>query len=314
MGAAAVSVELPLGVRCAVALSYDLEMCAGYAPDGINHGRIMPAVRDYAFKLCDTAEKHGLKLQFFHVGNGLISEDVDYLREILRRGHLIDSHTFSHLRLATSDVDKLDRELALTNQLLQDRLGWRSTLLRGPGGEPDGLNGLPQNQDIILKNGFMWVSCHRDVSMGKHGPEHDAAAPGRLQPYAYPAGLVELPIQGWMDRSYFDVFRCVDSAAYARWRGEFGHRPVPQGWKCPWTATNALDGWIRYNLAALDYAYANRLLWVPTWHPYSHYLHDPDNRMLPALIEHARSKPEGAQICTLRDAVGMLASARASAS
>jgi hypothetical protein len=33
-----VSVRLPAGVRCAIALSYDLEMCAGYQPDLVNHG------------------------------------------------------------------------------------------------------------------------------------------------------------------------------------------------------------------------------------------------------------------------------------
>lgn len=301
-----VRVELPHGARCAVALSYDLEMCAGYAPDGINHGRIMGPVQEYALRLCDTADEFDVQLHFFHVGNGLEESDVGYLREILGRGHIIDSHTYSHLRLTTEDVEKLDAELALTNRLLAERLECTSTVLRGPGGEPIGLNGFERNQRAILNNGFGWVTCHMDTTMGKDGPDHDAAAPSRLQPYAYPTGLVEIPIQGWMDRSYFDMFRCVDREAYAAWRSEHGHKPVPDGWTCPWTDSRALDGWISYNLAAFDFAYANRLLWVPTWHPYSHYLHDPDNHMLPRLLEHARSKPEQVHIGTVRDAVKML--------
>ena len=60
-----VRVELPPGTRCAVALSYDLEMCAGYSPVSINHGRIMPALRDYTLSLCETASAHDVELQFF---------------------------------------------------------------------------------------------------------------------------------------------------------------------------------------------------------------------------------------------------------
>ena len=73
------------------------------------------------------------------------------------------------------------------------------------------------------------------------------------------------------------------------------------GWQCPWTAPGALDDWIDYHGQCLDFAYEQRLLWVAVWHPYSHYLHDPDNRVLPALLEHARSKPEPVFLGTLRD-------------
>ena len=84
-----VRVELPEGVRCAVALSYDLEMCAGYSPVLINHGRIMQPLREYTLRLCDTAEAFGVQLHFFYVVNGLEEPDIEYLREILRRGHVI---------------------------------------------------------------------------------------------------------------------------------------------------------------------------------------------------------------------------------
>jgi len=42
------------------------------------------------------------------------------------------------------------------------------------------------------------------------------------------------------------------------------------------------------------------------WHPYSHYLHDPENRMLPAMLEHCASKPERMWVCTVRDACEMV--------
>jgi hypothetical protein len=89
-------------------------------------------------------------------------------------------------------------------------------------------------------------------------------------------------------------------------RGTSGSEPVPDGWTCPWTDSAALDGWIDYNLAALDHAYEHGLLWVPVWHPYTHYLHDPENRALPALLAHAQAKPEPVLICTVREAVEFL--------
>ena len=301
-----VQINLPDGVRCAVALSYDLEMCAGYSPVFINHGRIMPPVRDYTLDLCATAEEFGARLQFFYVGNGLEDQDIEYLREILRRGHTIDNHTYDHVALTMTDTDLLRQELDLTNRRLKERLGVESTVLRGPGGYPGGLNWLPANQAAVLDNGFRWVSGHMDSTMGNHGTAHDAAAASRLQAYRYPSGLIELPIQGWMDRMFFDFHRCHDSEAFDTWRQAEGHQPVPDGWTCPWTDSAALDDWIDYNLAALDHAYEHGLLWVPVWHPYTHYLHDPENRALPALLAHARSKPEPVLVCTVREAVDFL--------
>ena len=78
-----------------------------------------------------------------------------------------------------------------------------------------------------------------------------------------------MPIQGWMDRLFFDFERNRDNDAMEAWRINEGHQPVPDGWTCPWTDPAALDDWIAYNLAALDHAYENGLLWVPTWHPYT---------------------------------------------
>ncbi|HJN39105.1 MAG TPA: polysaccharide deacetylase family protein [Chloroflexota bacterium] len=301
-----VRVELPDGVRCAVALSYDLEMCAGYSPVLVNHGRIMPPLRNYTLGLCATAEEFGVRLQFFYVGNGLEDADIEYLHEILRRGHTIDNHTYNHISLTDADTDLVRQELALTSRRLEEQLGVTSTVLRGPGGYPGGLNLLPANQAAVLESGFRWVSGHTDSTMGHYGPEHDDAAAGRLQAYTYPNGLIELPIQGWMDRIFFDFHRCRDAEALETWRRTEGHQPVPAGWACPWTDPAALDDWIDYNLAALDHAYEHRLLWVPVWHPYTHYLHDPHNRALPALLAHARAKPDAVLICTVREAVKFL--------
>jgi len=300
-----VALRLPDGVRCAIALTYDTDMAGGYAPDGTCHGRTMPALQEHMLRLCDTAEAFAVSLQFFQIGNGLEEDDLDYLREILRRGHLVDSHTYSHMPLI-GDPDALRDELARTNRLFEQRLGRRSTALRGPGGYQRGLLDHPANQQVILDCGFRWVSCRYDATLQDHDPRYAVEAPARDLPYAYPTGLVEFPIQGYSDRVWFDTVHCVDQPAYAAWRAAHGHRPVPSGWRrAPWTHPEALDRWISYNLAVADFVYQRRLAWVPCWHPYSHYLHDPENRMLPALLEHCAAKPERAWVCTMRDLVEM---------
>jgi len=302
-----IRVEIPEGIRCAICLTYDTDMAGGYSPPGgVCHGHTMPALQEYMLRLCDTAESFSARLHFFQIGNGLEDEDIGYLRDILRRGHVIDSHTYSHMPLIADDVRALDQELARTNRLLELRLGWKSTVLRGPGGYPQGLRGRPENQRVILKNGFHWVSCEWNYTLLEQSLQRAIEAPAHDVPYAYDSGLIELPIQGFTDRAWFEGVKMADRELYEAWRAEWGHRAVPAGSRAPWTTDDALDAWIEYNLAVADFAYDNRLLWVVCWHPYSHYLHDPENRVLPALLAHCAGKEEKVWVCTMRDAVSMI--------
>jgi peptidoglycan/xylan/chitin deacetylase (PgdA/CDA1 family) len=299
--------RLPPGVRCAIALSYDLEMCAGYAPDGINHGRIMPAVQDYTLRLCEIAERYGVKLHFFYVANGLEEVNIHYLEEILRRGHVIDSHTYSHQHVAKTDPARLDHELSLANHLLQEKLGVVSTVLRGPYGYTQGWRNLPpENRQVIMKNGFRWLSGEYDDRVYTQPYASWVRAAETGLPYQYPEGLAEIPFQGWSDRMWFDMRPEVDQKIIDAWRPAGGHRPVAPGWKAPWELPNALDDWIRLNNDTLDQLYLTGGMWVPVWHPYTHYLHDPECRTLAAFLEHAAQKPERAWVCTVRDAAQML--------
>jgi peptidoglycan/xylan/chitin deacetylase (PgdA/CDA1 family) len=306
-----IRIEMPEGIRCAIALTYDTDMAGGYAPDLVCHGHTMPALQEYILKLCDTAEKFGVHLQFFQIGNGLADEDIGYLREMLGRGHVVDSHTYSHIPLITDDLAALDHELALTNELFEKRLGWKSTVLRGPGGYYEGLRGKPENQRIIMKNGFRWVSCEWNRELINQPLEYAIEAAGRDVPYAYNSGLIEFPLQGFTDRVWFETVKMEDRARYDAWRAKWGHKAVPPGARARWTTADALDTWIDYNLAAADYAYEHGLLWIICWHPYSHYVHDPKNKMLPALLQWAaakkKKKKDQAWVCALRDAVALVA-------
>ncbi len=306
-------VTLPEGARCAIAVTYDTDMAAGYAPDGVCHGRTMPALKQHILRLCDTADSFGVRLHFFQIGNGLeATEDVGYLREVIDRGHDLDQHTYSHVPLIADDLELLDFELRRTNELFAERLGHVSTVLRGPGGYANGLRGRPDNQRVILDNGFRWVSCEYNLRAAFDDYVETTSGPAENQPYALDSGLIELPIMSLTDRTFFDTLMCVDQDAYRSWRVEHGHQPVGEGWrKAPWTREDALDRWVEYNLAVADLVYEHGLLWVIAWHPYSHYVHDPANQMLPALLTWAESHDD-AVICTLRDAVEWLGSAATS--
>ncbi len=295
-------VRLPDDVRCAVAITYDTDMAGGYAPDGICHGRTAPFLMDYISRFCETADDYGVHLQFFQIANGLeLDEVADHVKELVSRGHVVDCHTYNHVNLAYTPPRQLDRDLRLANRLFEERLGYQPMILRGPGGYRHG-DLKPENQMVILENGYRWVSGEFDYDiLSRDDYGYFVSAPSRNRPFRYPTGLIEIPFQGWTDRTWFDSYKLRDPDIYAKWRRKYGHRPVPRGWRCPWTAPGALKEWIRMNLACLDYTYAHRLLWVVCWHPYSHYLHDPGNTMLPALLEAALNKPEKVWICTLRD-------------
>lgn len=297
-------VKLPSDVRCAVCITYDVEMCQGYSPPGgVNHGRIAPFVVDYVVKLCETAEDYGVRLQFFQVANGLeVEEVVLHSREVLRRGHVIDGHTYSHADLCYSTISELDADIALSDRLFEKHLGYKSVVLRAPGGYSHG-ELKPENQRVILNNGYKWVSGETDHLLRERDHNDFAGAPSRNLPFRYATGLIEIPMQGWMDRGWFDGHKFIDPEAYEHWREQYGHRPVPAGWKCPWTERDALEEWIQVNLACLNYAYDHGLLWVLTMHPYSHYLHDPENRVLPTILNAASQKSEKVWLCTLRDII-----------
>jgi len=297
-------IGLPGGARCAVVVTYDTDMAGGYSPDGVCHGRTAPFLMDYINRLCETAEDYGVRLQFFQIANGLeLDGVVSHLKDVIRRGHAVDCHTYNHINLAYSSPRDLDEDLNLANRLFEERLGYRSVILRGPGGYRH--NELKaENQRVILKNGYRWVSGEFDYDLLKRRDyTYMISAPSRNLPFRYSTGLIEIPIQGWTDRTWFDSHRLIDPEAYAYWRNKCGHRPVPKGWRCPWTDTAALDDWIKMNLECLDYAYEHGLVWVLCWHPYSHYLHDPENRMLPSLLEAASKKAEKVLIWTMRDLI-----------
>lgn len=295
---------IPEDIQCVIVITYDTDVAGGYAPPGVKcHGRTPPFLMKYIDILCDTADNYGIKLQFFQIANGLeIKEVVSHLQKVMDRGHAVDCHGYDHLNPATTPSDLIDEDLEKADLLFEKKLGFKPYILRAPGGYPH--NSLSEEiQRIILKHGYKVISGEVDHGIYKKDEDYFISSPMRSKPFYYPTGLLEIPISGWTDRMWFDNYKCINSAKYNEWKKEYGHSPVPENWKCPWTSNNALGEWIDLQIKTLDFVYKNRLIWVLCFHPYSHYLHDPKNKTLPSLIEYAFKKPKRVLFCTMRELI-----------
>ena len=268
------------GNRCVVALGWDCEMIGAYAdtnPTGTTHGYLDDRVWQAMLDLAAVAEQANMRLQFFILGQTL-EQPAGILRDLAARGHALDQHTYSHLSLLSDDPGGVRQQIAETNRLFVEALGFAPQGLRGPGGYREGLHGREDVQQMLLEAGLSFVSCH--YATKSPGGKYDVVADKNaymmlkhMQPRRYESGLLEVPIHGYSDRHWFDN----------------------QG--------RDLRGWIKHLQDCLDFAYdMGGLLYAPALHPDTHSRHDPGMATLPALIEHARKKHEPVRFVTYREA------------
>lgn len=243
---------------------------------GRTHGHLDDRVIQYMLDLARIAEQASLPLQFFILGETL-ERPAEYLRDLARRGHALDQHTYSHLSLLSEERVQTECGIARTCDLFQDVLGFRPVGLRGPGGYRNGLQDAAEVQQIVLQAGLQFVSSHyaTKAPSGKYDLFADKNAYmmlKHLQPRRYDSGLLEVPIMGYSDRHWFDN----------------------QG--------RDLGGWIRHLQDCIDFAYdMGGLVYAPGLHPDTHSRHDPGLQTLPSLIEHAGRKHEPVRFVTYRE-------------
>ena len=274
--------RVPGGPKCGVSLGYDLDMSGyvGYSKMsgylGYTHGHLSREVIEYVKMLVEVANRHDAKLHFFLQGN-TFEDPTDYWKEIIQAGHAVDQHTYSHMSLLQEPLEKMDREIAITKNLMDSRLGIVNIGLRGPGGYRQGLQGRDDIQQLILKNGIKFVSTQYSYTEPWEkacGPEVDQRSIGMiadLQPYYYPSGLLEIPLCGFSDRHFLDGMQ------------------------------RSLDDWIEYLKRCVDFVYEQSLTFNACVHPITHLKHDPQGRVLEGLLSHCQEKPEEVLVCTQRD-------------
>jgi peptidoglycan-N-acetylglucosamine deacetylase len=106
---------LPRGSR-KLALTYD---------DGPND--------PHTFRLLEVLARHGVPATFFLIGQ-YAARRPDIAREIVRAGHAVGNHTFSHPNLIFASSERTRSELQRCRDALNDAVGHQPTLFRPPFG------------------------------------------------------------------------------------------------------------------------------------------------------------------------------------
>jgi peptidoglycan/xylan/chitin deacetylase (PgdA/CDA1 family) len=170
-------------------------------------------------------------VHFFAVGRLLEQENVEWLKQIAQAGHPIGNHTYDHVNVKATKpgdiqyrfrrspwliegkapAEVIRENVRLTSAALKTRIGIDPAGFRTPGGFPDGLADREGVRKMLLDQGFTWVSSKYPA----HPPGEPGREPGEdvcagivkaqqdAQPFAYPGGLVEVPMSPVSDIAAF---------------------------------------------------------------------------------------------------------------
>jgi peptidoglycan/xylan/chitin deacetylase (PgdA/CDA1 family) len=87
----------------------------------------------HTLRLLEVLAKHGVHATFFTVGR-YVQQRPDIVREVVKAGHVMGNHTFTHPLLSLKSAAEIRQELTDCNQALQDAIGEHSNLFRPPFG------------------------------------------------------------------------------------------------------------------------------------------------------------------------------------
>lgn len=87
----------------------------------------------HTFRLLEVLAKHNVKATFFLIGR-FVKQRPDIARELIRAGHVVGNHTFSHPNLIFATAEQTRRELTECKAALSDAVGEHSRLFRPPFG------------------------------------------------------------------------------------------------------------------------------------------------------------------------------------
>jgi peptidoglycan/xylan/chitin deacetylase (PgdA/CDA1 family) len=87
----------------------------------------------YTEKILDILKTYKIKASFFLIGSKMI-EYPDIVRRINIEGHSLGNHTYNHTRLDKYIDQRVDEEIAETNRVYENILGFAPKYFRPPGG------------------------------------------------------------------------------------------------------------------------------------------------------------------------------------
>jgi peptidoglycan/xylan/chitin deacetylase (PgdA/CDA1 family) len=87
----------------------------------------------HTLRLLDVLARHNVRATFFLIGR-FVQQRPDIVREVVKAGHVIGNHTFTHPLLTFNSSDQLRTQLTGCERALTDAVGEHSNLFRPPFG------------------------------------------------------------------------------------------------------------------------------------------------------------------------------------
>lgn len=226
--------------KALIAISLDLEMARNFPAWEDSHwdyekGNLDDSAKKYAVEAARRVKAKGGVVHFFCVGRVFEQENIDWLKGIAAEGHPVGNHTYDHMNVwatrpedlqfryqrapwmidGMAPADVIRQNIRWTNAALKTRGGIDVAGFRTPGGSHTGLHGREDLQKMLLDLGFTWVSSvyppHPNSPPGTEpGPDvldGIVKSQATAQPFAYPTGLIEIPMSPVSDVHAYRVGR-----------------------------------------------------------------------------------------------------------
>ena len=87
----------------------------------------------YTLRLLEVLARYDVHATFFLIGR-YVRQRPEIVREIVRAGHVVGNHTFTHPLLIFKSSEEIRQELSNCRAALQDTIGQHSNLFRPPFG------------------------------------------------------------------------------------------------------------------------------------------------------------------------------------
>ncbi len=285
-----------------IAITLDLEMSAQYPTRemlewNFQKGNLDEATKRYSVGAARVAAQYGAKIHFFCVARVLEQPKVSWLKRIIEAGHPVGNHTYDHVNLKAATAqqtqfrfqrspwlvagkspnDVVRENIRLATHAMKQRLGIMPAGFRTPGGFSNGLDDREDLQQMLLDEGFKWVSSRyppHKSGIARQPPGEDVYrsilnAQQAAQPYRYPTGLVEIPMSPMSDVTGF-------RSKY--WKREYFLKAVGQ---------------------ILDQCFERREVFDFIAHPSCLVVEDPDFEIIRLICERVRDSDGRAEFGTL---------------
>jgi peptidoglycan/xylan/chitin deacetylase (PgdA/CDA1 family) len=222
--------------KALIAITFDLEMSRNFPTWETTHwdyekGNLDADTKAYAVEAARRVKDKGGVIHFFCVGRVLEQENVDWLKGLVADGHKVGNHSYDHVYVLATKPDEIQfrftrapwlmrgrppaetiaDNIRMTNEALKTRIGIDAAGFRTPGGFAAGLAGREDVQKMLLDLGFNWVSSKYPAHANSKPGERPTAAvfddilraQVEAQPFIYPSGLIEIPMNPISDIGAF---------------------------------------------------------------------------------------------------------------